>query len=91
MSRPLLPLALLLLLCGLQARLWLGPGSLQAVWQLGRAIDAQAEENGHLHERNQALAAEVDDLRYGEAAIEERARLELGLVGRGERFYLVVE
>ena len=33
---------------------------------------------------NEALAAEVEDLKSGEAAIEERARSELGMVKPGE-------
>ncbi|HAL22358.1 MAG TPA: cell division protein FtsB, partial [Stenotrophomonas sp.] len=41
--------------------------------------------------RNDALAAEVKDLKEGQAAIEERARSELGMIKPGEKFYRVVE
>ena len=46
---------------------------------------------GWLQYRNDALAAEVEDLKSGEAAVEERARNELGMIKPGETFYRVVE
>ena len=61
------------------------------VWLLDDAIAAQVEENAQLNERNQTLAAEVDDLKQGYEAIEERARHELGMIKEGETFYQVVE
>ena len=64
---------------------------LAEVWQLKQKIDAQQTENGALRQRNQQLEAEVRDLKEGLAAAEERAREELGMVKRGEVFYLVVE
>ena len=48
------------------------------------------EENTQLHERNQALAAEVNDLKNGYDAIEERARSEMGMIKQGETFYHVI-
>ena len=51
----------------------------------------QTQDNEGLRQRNQALAAEVKDLKDGEAAIEERARSELGMIKPGETFYRVVE
>jgi cell division protein FtsB len=44
-----------------------------------------------LKKRNETLSAEVDDLKHGDEAIEERARSELGLIKPGETFYQVVE
>ena len=87
----LLVAALLLLLGYLQYRLWFGPGSLEQVWSLRRAIDARERENTELEQRNQGLAAEVRDLKHGLDSIEERARMELGMTKRGETFFLVVE
>ncbi|HSD18343.1 MAG TPA: cell division protein FtsB [Thermomonas sp.] len=89
-SRVLL-LLLALLLAGLQYTLWLGNGGHQEVAALRRQVATQQVENLRLHERNKALAAEVDDLKSGEAAVEERARSELGMVKPGETFYRVVE
>lgn len=82
---------LLVVLLLLQYRLWFGDGSLIKVWQLKQAIAAQQTENQRLNERNRALEAEVRDLKEGVAAIEERARTELGMIKDGETFYQVVE
>ena len=75
----------------LQYKLWFGEGSMMEVWRLDRAIATQTAENAQLRERNQALAAEVSDLKQGVEAIEERARRELGMIKKGETFYQVVE
>ena len=84
-------LLLALLLAGLQYTLWLGSGGHQDVAALRRQVATQQVENLRLQERNNALAAEVEDLKSGEAAVEERARSELGMVKPGETFYRVVE
>ncbi|MCK9531152.1 MAG: cell division protein FtsB [Gammaproteobacteria bacterium] len=75
----------------LQYRLWFGDGSLIKVWQLKQALIEQQNENQRLSERNRVLEAEVRDLKEGVAAIEERARTELGMIRDGETFYQVVE
>ena len=54
-------------------------------------VDRQAAENRGLEQRNEQLAAEVENLKSGEAAAEERARSELGMIKPGETFYRVVE
>ena len=86
-----LVLLLLVLAVLLQARLWSGPSGLPEVHKLERAVEAQRERNRMLDQRNRALAAEVDDLKLGEAAVEERAREELGLIKPGETFFRVIE
>ena len=83
--------ALLILLVLLQIRLWQGNGSLPDVWQLEELMAAQTAENEKLTERNLSLEAEVQDLKHGLEAIEERARSEMGMVKSGETFYLIVE
>jgi cell division protein FtsB len=75
----------------LQFKLWFGDGSIKDGWRLQDAIVAQSAENSQLKERNQALIAEVDDLKQGLEAIEERARSELGMIKKGETFYQVVD
>ncbi|GIX33288.1 MAG: hypothetical protein KatS3mg125_1244 [Lysobacterales bacterium] len=85
----LLVLAVLLLL--LQVRLWVSPGGMREVERLREAIAIQAEDNRRRQERNERLAAEVEDLRSGGPALEERAREELGLVGEDEVFFQVFE
>ena len=81
---------LLILLVLLQYRLWFGDGSVREVAQLQTQISAQEEQNAKLRERNRTLAAEVQDLKKGTTAIEERARTDLGMVGKSETFYQVV-
>lgn len=89
--RRLIALVLLLMLAGLQAKLWLGEGGRGEVETLERAVARQQAENQRLAQRNAALAAEVEDLKTGTAAVEERARGELGMIKPGETFYRVVE
>ena len=80
-------LALLLLL---QYRLWLSENGVRESMHLRAAVAAQQSENEALARRNRELAAEVIDLRSGSAALEERARNDLGMIGRAETFYQVV-
>ena len=82
---------LLFLLLVLQGQLWFGQGSLPDLWRLQDAVEAQQAENRQLEERNAALAAEVQDLKRGLEAIEERARSELGMIRKGETFYQVTD
>jgi cell division protein FtsB len=82
---------LLVLLAWLQYRLWFGSGGQREVAALETRVQAQARDNAGLQQRNDALAAEVEDLKSGEAAVEERARNELGMIKPGETFYRVVE
>jgi len=74
----------------LQYRLWVSPNGMRDVWRTQQAIEAQTKENERLAERNRTLAAEVRDLKEGRAAIEERARTDLGMIRAGETFFQVV-
>jgi cell division protein FtsB len=82
---------MLALLAWLQYRLWFGNGGEREVAALQAQVQQQARDNAGLKQRNAALAAEVQDLKSGEAAVEERARSELGMIKPGETFYRVVE
>lgn len=84
-------LVLLVLLVALQIHLWTGHGGMRDVWLLKQRVEEQKVENAKLKTRNETLSAEVDDLKHGDEAIEERARSELGLLKPGETFYQVVE
>jgi cell division protein FtsB len=79
------------ILVGLQYPLWLGDGGLLSLWKLKHEVAEQRRENRQLKERNEALAAEVRDLKEGYEALEERARAELGMVRKGETFYQMIE
>ena len=75
----------------LQFRLWVGEGSFAQVWALEKSIAEQREENAELATRNERLYAEVRNLRNEQGAVEERARMNLGLIREDETFFLVVE
>ncbi|HTV98037.1 MAG TPA: cell division protein FtsB [Steroidobacteraceae bacterium] len=74
----------------LQYRLWVSERGLRETWRLEQAIAAQSAANAEQRERNRELLAEVTDLKVGLAALEERARSELGMVGNNETFYQIV-
>jgi cell division protein FtsB len=90
-SLALVLLLLVALLAWLQYRLWFGQGGEREVAALHAQVRQQAHANAGLEQRNEALAAEVQDLKSGEAAAEERARSELGMIKPGETFYRVVD
>ena len=87
----MLALGLIALLALLQYRLWFGQGGASATATLQDKVDRQGVENRGLQQRNEQLAAEVENLKSGESAAEERARSELGMIKPGETFYRVVE
>jgi cell division protein FtsB len=82
---------LILLLILLQYRLWLGEGSYASVYRLTREIETQTQTNKALNTRNRQLEAEINSLKEGDAATEERARTDLGMVKEGEGFFLITE
>ncbi|KRE99488.1 septum formation initiator [Frateuria sp. Soil773] len=84
-------LILIAVLIGLQLKLWGRSGGMGEVRALRASVSKQNDDNERLRQRNQALAADVDDLKHGEQAVEARARAELGLIKPGETFYQVVE
>jgi len=87
----LILILLIVLVLLLQYQLWSSDGGIAEIWHLQRAIETQQKEITILKERNAALEAEVEDLRQGVAAIEERARSELGLIKEGETFYQAID
>jgi cell division protein FtsB len=78
-------LAALLLL--IQWPLWFGKGGWLRVSELQKQLEAQRTTNGQLVARNASLAAEVESLRQGREAIEERARMQLNMVRADEIFF----
>ena len=85
-------LAVLVVLLGvLQYQLWLGDRGLPEVRRLQALIEVERQENARLEARNRRLAVEVHDLKNSLEAVEERARTDLGMIGRTETFYHVVK
>lgn len=81
---------MLILLGGLQYRLWFAQGSLAEQRRLERQVEEQTEINRQLRARNAIIEREVLELQSGTEGIEQRAREELGLIREGEVFYQVV-
>jgi cell division protein FtsB len=81
---------LLVVFIALQLKMWFGEGGYSDVKRLAVRVEEQARENELLAQRNRELQAEVEDLRQGLHAVEERARSELGMVKENEEFYQVV-
>jgi cell division protein FtsB len=82
---------LIVLLLSVQYRLWIGEGSIAHRVELQRKIIQQQGENDALRERNRILALEVDALKLGDDAIEERAREQMGMIKEGETFFMFVD
>ena len=82
---------LLLIFTGLQYRLWIGQGSFAHVNDLRAVVEQRTAENEVRRQRNDILKAEILDLKQGLAAVEDIARSELGLIKKGETFFLLLE
>ena len=82
---------LLLAIAGLQTRLWIGQGSFAHVNGLGEKVSLRSAENDSRRGRNTVLKAEIVDLKQGLEAVEDIARSELGMIKKGETFFLIVE
>ncbi len=82
---------LVVLLCALQYRLWIGEGSLAQANRLEQELKVQQAENDRLLERNRIIHVEVEDLKTGLDTIEERARKDIGLIKKDETFYMLLD
>jgi cell division protein FtsB len=82
---------LIVIILGLQIRLWTGTGSIAEISRLNESITVQGVENTELQNRNRELLTEVEALKDGTDAVEEMAREDLGLIKEGEKFYMIVE
>ena len=87
----ILTIVLVALIALLQYPLWLGKGGWLRVWEIDRQVQAQKDANARLRARNDALDAEVRDLKQGYDAIEERARYELGMIKQDEIFFQILD
>jgi len=89
-SRLLIGVAIALLAV-LSYRLWFANDGVQEIWRLEKEIEIQQQEVSAKQQRNRELQAEVKDLKDGVDAVEERARNELGMTGKGETFVQIVD
>jgi cell division protein FtsB len=71
--------------------LWVGDGSVAQIKEYQARLETVKEKVKEKKERNEALYAEIEDLRKGQEAIEERARDELGMIKENETFFQVIE
>jgi cell division protein FtsB len=83
--------ALVGMLIAIQYPLWIGKGSWLRVWDMSKQVDLQQEKNDKLAARNAGLDAEVRDLKQGIEAVEERARVEFGMIKPDETFYQIID
>lgn len=90
MRNRVLPILMIVMLVALQYRLWFGKHSIPDLWDMQQKIESQVQQNANLQQRNDLLKADINDLKIGLEAIEERARNELGLIKQGETFYRIL-
>jgi cell division protein FtsB len=86
-----LPHTLIALIIAIQYPLWIGKGSWLRVWDVNQQLTEQKNKNTKLAQRNAGLDADVRDLKEGLVAVEERARVELGMIKPNETYYQVLE
>lgn len=86
----ILTVMLIVMLAGLQYRLWIADGGVAHAHRLKTEARAQRDNNEQLRLRNAVMDVEIRDLKSGVAAIEARARMTLGMIRQDETFYLLV-
>jgi len=86
-----IPAILIALLVLFHAQLWIGRGSVPSVREMQQRLDEQLAKNAQAQVSNDQLAAEVRDLREGLEMVEEKARMELGMVKPNEIFVQVTK
>jgi cell division protein FtsB len=82
---------LIALIIAIQYPLWIGKGSWLRVWDVNQQLTEQKNKNTALAQRNAGLDADVRDLKEGLVAVEERARVELGMIKPSETYYQILE
>lgn len=86
----LITVTLVVFLALFQYRLWFGKNSVPDYLDLKEEMSRQQLANDKLTQRNKLLYADIDDLKSGLEAIEERARNELGMIKEGETFFRLI-
>ncbi len=91
MGTRFVPAVLLTLLVVLHAQLWFGRGSVPKVTRMTVELEAQKQKNAQAQLVNDRLSADVQDLREGLEMVEEKARLDLGMVKPNEIYVQVTK
>ena len=91
MGNRFVPALLVALLLLVHAQLWFGRGSLASVSALQQQLEAQKAANVQAQQANERLASEVRDLKEGLEMVEEKARMELGMVKPNEIFVQIAK
>ena len=91
MGNRIVPVALIALLVILHAQLWFGRGSVPVVARMTAQLNAQNQQNQQALLANNRLAAEVWDLKEGLEMVEEKARMELGMVKSNEIYVQIAK
>ena len=86
-----LALLLVLLLVMMQVNVWLTKDGYSRLAEIKELIQDQQKENNEMVSRNSQLKEEIKDLKDGYSAIEEKAREDIGMINKGEEFYLLTE
>lgn len=84
-------LFLVLVLCGLQYKLWFGDGSVFQWTKIQSKLASQVEKNQKIAAQNRAIEADINELKSGDQALEEQARYDLGMVKQDEVYYHFVD
>ena len=82
---------LIFLLLLLQINIWFKDDGYPRITELKLLIQDQKRENSAMATRNTQLREEMEDFKKGDAAIEERARTDIGMIKEGEEFYLFTQ
>ena len=91
MGSRIVPAILVALLAVFHAQLWFGRGSIPDVMQMRQKLAAQKVANAQAQVANERLTSEVADLKQGLDMVEEKARMELGMVKPNEIFVQVTK
>ena len=84
-------LLLVIVISFMQIKIWISEDGYKRMIVLQNSVDNQIKNNAFLKHRNKALEVEIKDLKDGTEAIEERARKDLGLIGKDEVMYIIVD
>lgn len=70
----------------LQYQYWFGSNGHRDLRELNKQVSEQEYINSEQQKANQVLFADIKDLKNGVEAVEEHARVDLGLIKSGETF-----